>query len=706
MQNEHNSGAVRASARVLAFALSLTLLAEWQIDAQAQTLSAQIDGKTFAADQCLKPWHDGTQICLSGINSGFRLMTFNHPEHKRWVVQYENEALKDNDGGAVRSAPAYTAIFLDGPQQVAQYGITKHAMGQEWSHEEGRRAYIRAPKDLEARGDIPKHSIPVQYDLIWPAKVPSVKPVPQHTIAAAFIEPYRPLMHGPLVPWMPAQGGHAEVHWTTALSRWLIYDNQTGRAEAEAHYIKVAAESFASFPLFLTDKAGLHAPDLMTPYYRNAAFHRADFARDGNHVIFANGAPFQIDVPRWRGFMLDDAHLACPSWEQFLLDGDPYHLRNLQFCANYGIGVTDVKYRANGSQDGQPALVPSRVQRRGYGKTLMLLWRAYEYTPDGDWEWLLPKSYFKRALDDSEYQAKTYLSRFPDARFGRLQVDYLDGKKPAMASGVGHTEVQALWSIGWVLAKGWSDFQPLFDQLTTGFVDVFNTFGASTTHVQNKLRQAKGPLGAKRLFQTYEEAGKWFAQEYPDITFGPNISADRHVWQEQRFEGVFKSLVQLGFEDYRPLALMMDASRLKISKCFAQKNSPSVPIDADCPGMTKGFAGLSEDWSFALDGSPGTPDIQAMLKEARAAAANEQRAIAEAAETKAAEKLEAKKKAAATSDAKQSQAEIAPEPTVERPRVTQAEAATPTNSLPLAGAGTLPDPGTVTLPDPGSINLP
>lgn len=560
------------------------------VAAKANTaIQARVNGKLLTPSRCLDAWHDGTKICVSSSVDGHRLMVFDHPMHKRWVFQYDNQGLFANEraqgNGGVTYVEAYTAEALLDGEVVGSYQISNHTMGQEWSHVEGARADIRTPADFVAEGHIPRHKRYPTFDSKLALRAPNFLWKPPAAARA-----YQPLEPINIIKFMPSTGLHEEVHWTTALSRWLFVPSYKKTARRN---INATAESFASFPIFIRHKNAEHSIDLSSKRYRFSAFSRTALAGANKVVIMAARAPIPgvsyVSAPSDKQWAADVAHLACASWEEYLLSGDPYHLRLTQFCANFAIGFENVAYRMHGSIDGKPLLVPSMVQPRALGKGLMMLWRAWALTPDAAYDWLLPKAYFAKALRDTAFQGSTYLAKDPYAQYGKVNASHRRGRTRG-ANGYEQQQMQGLWSVAHAAKNGFPEFEPMAAWMMAGFGDMFAVYGANYPIASIKAN------ADSQIFKTWQDAADWVKAKNP----GKPVYADERLkqwrYQAPRNQGMAAAISQLGYPQFTDYWQVFENRRIELHKCHVATGR-RIDLGDECPTKVS-YWGTPEDWQI------------------------------------------------------------------------------------------------------------
>jgi hypothetical protein len=155
---------------------------------------------------------------------------------------------------------------------------------------------------------------------------------------------------------------------------------------------------------------------------------------------------------------LDSAHMPALIYLPYLLTGDPYHLEDLQFQANWSWGWFNPTYR------------PSIPQARAFAWTLRTLAQVTKVTPATTPQWLLPQSYFAAQLTTWRTFFETYYVNA--AREERsifrccTPIDSSSDQGPTAPGGcwVSMWEDEFVTAVlGWVVAMGFTEWRPSFD---------------------------------------------------------------------------------------------------------------------------------------------------------------------------------------------------------------------------------------------------
>jgi hypothetical protein len=624
----------------------------------------QVDGAPIRLTKELTPWIDGTRIFVSDMVGGFRLMAYIYPGHMRAVVQYEPKLGRLVDGFQKHRRDAYTAKIVFDGQAIDERQMDGHTMGQEWSVEVGKRPFIRTVADIVAMGHLPEHEPPaeMQRDTSGPRpwtvtrqiQKPNVKPV----------DPYSPFDHGPLVPRMGATGDYQEAHWTRPLATLAAYPDLTADEQAVLlENVRVSAESFGVFTFGLEDKDSLRPVDVRKPYYAESS-DAPQFDSQAPVNLNMPGGGVNMDPKAKRDSIMDVAHISSPSWEWYMLTGDPYHLRVLQQTVN----TTLIRNRTPERKSqglGRIGLVPERHQPRGWAKATMLLWRVHELTPVGDWDWLLPKDYWATAIADTGEQSK-WIATLPDIANMEVPRGYTSGYNDNPVDALSHIDMQALWAAGWMYFKGYDDFKDLYEALKKPLFKAYEYFGPGMIRGMPSKRGAwlgyfEREFGGVETFRDLRVLYDWFShtdergikftrderqdmqetlgrrltdeEEWrpeflefmethraafesrpldlsgvPECPFktGPYRSLEMYhtiVFAEERFEGVLASLIQLGDEDYRPMYERLMKARDDLRICYqARKYDVIVPDGVQCPDWDYAINQKKPDWSIKVEG--------------------------------------------------------------------------------------------------------
>ena len=155
---------------------------------------------------------------------------------------------------------------------------------------------------------------------------------------------------------------------------------------------------------------------------------------------------------------LDAAHMPALAYVPYLLTGDPYHLEDLQFMANWCWGSLPPKYR------------PTIAQSRQFAWYLRSLAQCARVTPATVPSWLLPRTYWVGFLDQNRTFLEANYVNSPDpvkAVFrstGDITAARDEGATAPGGSWVDPWQEEFLASvIGWIVSMGFPEWRTAFD---------------------------------------------------------------------------------------------------------------------------------------------------------------------------------------------------------------------------------------------------
>lgn len=249
--------------------------------------------------------------------------------------------------------------------------------------------------------------------------------------------PYRIMELAGVEPRMGTTGERSDIGLVTEHQARFICTGSRGALDIARHQ----AEAAGTLPWHMRDER-TGAPVDLDRYERMSWY--------GNPTA---GRPH---VPRTStGITIDSAHQPALSYVPYLLTGDPYHLEDLQFAANYNRGSLPPDYRLS---------IP---QTRAFAWSLRTLAQAARVTPADVPSWLLPAAYFKRDLDRTrDWFAKTYVSSAkPEHAIFRV-TDEIGSSRDEAPRAPGGTWV-APWQdeflvsvMAWTVMMGFRDWTP------------------------------------------------------------------------------------------------------------------------------------------------------------------------------------------------------------------------------------------------------
>jgi hypothetical protein len=155
---------------------------------------------------------------------------------------------------------------------------------------------------------------------------------------------------------------------------------------------------------------------------------------------------------------VDTAHIPALAYLPYVLTGDPYHLEDLQFMANYAWLALPAAYR------------PSIPQSRMFAWYLRSLAQAARVTPATVPSWLLPQSYWAGFLTDNRtfLEANYVNNPSPVTSVFRSTAD-INNSRDEGPTAPGGTWVDP-WQeeflvsvIGWIISMGFTEWRTAFD---------------------------------------------------------------------------------------------------------------------------------------------------------------------------------------------------------------------------------------------------
>ena len=278
--------------------------------------------------------------------------------------------------------PPYTVTISDNGTALATIAIpVSHQAGKRWRWQSTRRPIIAKPAELVASGAV------LPYDASLIPNIGELKP--NHPA-------YAPLQLAGVSPHMGMTGERDDIGPLPSAAAYYL---ATGDAAALGAVLEWG-EASGSIPWHWRDPNGLGPIDLdITP------------DAGGNSTLKIYGSP-NDDVA------IDDAHQPSLGYLPFLLTGDPYYLEELQFQASWTMTAYNGSYGING-----PGILWP-VQTRGYAWGLRNLIQAVIATPESVPSWLLPRSYWRRKLENNR---KFFDANFMDSYNPTIRALHLAG---------------------------------------------------------------------------------------------------------------------------------------------------------------------------------------------------------------------------------------------------------------------------------------
>ncbi|MEO0412129.1 MAG: hypothetical protein AAF221_09865 [Pseudomonadota bacterium] len=564
------------------------------------------NGKVITPTVQLDDWIDGTKVSASKFDGGFYMMVWEHPDHVRVVVGFGGHLLRRGDKNRPYEAGATTVTVRANGQELHTYTLANMRQGQEFSHHIGHRKWTRTPQDIIDMGLWPRMTPYEGYQFNVRTKTfmdePRPSPeVPFKPIPFDWSDGYQPLHSGPVRPAMPKPGDHPPVHSTRGFAHLALWPDGTTN-DAARRNIFVSAESAAGYPWHLHHRGKYTPLDVHRPYYNESNFKNngsnleAQFVRVGGH-----NETRRKDGGKYHDLVWDTAHLANAAWEMYLINGDPYYLRGWQMSIITPILAESPGMRAQGFRYNKPYPVIARSQPRGYGKHLMLMLRLVEVMPEGEWNWLQPKSFFEKILQNTAVQ-----SQWTAKQVGALNGDFprsWTGGKKVLKYGAEHSHMQAFWSLGWALHLGYTKFQDLFDVHKAAVLKQWRAFGVGQA-VAYKDMQSKDPQTGKRRPFSDLDAAIDYAASLRDYQ-GPETAFTTFVWRQERFTGIYAALSQYHGEPFTSIAKTWVRERQSHERDFLgrkyQRRIQNIEAyDFDLKREVGKLYSRKPDWMFAI----------------------------------------------------------------------------------------------------------
>jgi len=395
-----------------------------------------------------------TQECTVTRVAGCPLTVFFRPDRNSSRVEVVFEL-----GGVFNSVPlnlgAYTVIISRGSQVLTTVDVPSHHWFSRWRWQSAARP-IRGDIDaLIAQNLLPPLERGVSAGSVAENTINSVEPDLESDVCLPTI----PLPTTPRTT--PVLSGKYAPYSVMGLAGLVAYMPQTGErgdigivTEAQAEYIvtvrqgahdvmRAQAEAGGTFPWHIRDENTNGPLSLKT--YPGATWYSST----------AQGDPYvrSIKTP----VTIDSAHQPALAYVPYLLTGDPYHLENLQFQANWNLGTLVPQYRMT---------IP---QSRTFAWNLRSLAQCARITPSQVPSWLLPKTYWTEFLSDYRtfFETEFVNSPEPERRLFRVttNIDNSRDEGPTAPKGTwtGVWEEDFIATIlGWVVAMGFTEWRPAF----------------------------------------------------------------------------------------------------------------------------------------------------------------------------------------------------------------------------------------------------
>ena len=240
--------------------------------------------------------------------------------------------------------------------------------------------------------------------------------------------------------YMPQTGERPDIGMLTEVqAEWVCT-----AAQSSLDTLRAQGEASGTMPWHMRDEKTSAPIDFRT--YPNASWYPDSVV--GSPYIKTIGAPVK----------LDSAHMPGLPYLPYLLTGDPYHLEDLQFQANWNWGWYNPTYR------------PSIPQARQFAWNLRTLAQVTKVTPATVPSWLLPQAHWNTQLATWQQFFETNYVNGPRAEKSIFRCcSPIDS-----SSDQGPTSPQQTWVsmwedefvaavMGWVVSMGFTGWQTSFD---------------------------------------------------------------------------------------------------------------------------------------------------------------------------------------------------------------------------------------------------
>jgi hypothetical protein len=243
-----------------------------------------------------------------------------------------------------------------------------------------------------------------------------------------------------VTPYMPQTGERWDIGLVTEPQAQYICTEQA----APLAQLRADAEAGGTCPWHMRDE-NTNAP-LNLRTYANATCYWD--SRVGNPWLATTDNPITLDA----------AHMPALAYLPYMLTGDPYHLEDLQFMANWCWLSAPPAYR------------PGIGQSRAFAWHMRSLAQCARVTPASVPSWLLPQSYWAGFLEDNRiFLEGAYVdSADPVRAIFRSTGDMPNGRDegPSAPGGcwIDPWQEEFLAAVvGWIIKMGFTNWQTCFD---------------------------------------------------------------------------------------------------------------------------------------------------------------------------------------------------------------------------------------------------
>ena len=360
-----------------------------------------------------------TQRCLKVTHDACPLIVFFRPDHdgKRLEVVFEHG---DLTGAPPQNLNGYGVEIFSGTTSLAKIDVPKHFWFGRWRWQSAPRPIVGDVKALIAKSALPPYAL-------------------SKDVGSPPLAPYATMGLAGVTPFMGATGERPDIGLLT---------------EPQAHYVCTGSRDALAIVRAQAEAAGT-LPWHMRDGKTGAPVDLDAFSKMSWYPERPNGAP-HIPLAN-TGIFIDSAHQPALAYLPYLLTGDPYHLEDLQFAANFNRGTLPVEYRLS---------IP---QSRAFAWSMRTLAQAATVTPATTPRWLLPRAYWQKDLSRTRawFDENYVKSRDP------VRAVFRSSDNPGSNRADGAAAPEGTWIppwqeeflatvLGWMVMMGFEDWRPAF----------------------------------------------------------------------------------------------------------------------------------------------------------------------------------------------------------------------------------------------------
>jgi len=482
LSSHHTLSRRRTLALGVSAGLVLDVCSSYAADVPPLKASVALKGKTY--DYAMRDGQDQgdfrseiggfVQRCVRVVRSDCPLTVYFRPDRDSERVEFVFEL-----GRIWNSQPAhleaYSVTITRGSEQLAAIEVPKHYWFSRWRWQSEPRPIVGKIADLIALKLLPPYQIG--------GYVPSAASVPPAATAAA---PAPPADHPKSLPGsgqlkLPGGGTFTAKGMALGLGQPV---SVKGSDSADPTYSIMGSAGITPHMGQTGERAEI---GIVTEYQARyivsgaadaLAVARAQAEAAGTlpwHIRDERtGAPVDLDAfptmswyptPRANPFIgmpptvveIESAHQPALAYLPYLLTGDPYHLEDLQFAANYNRGCLPPDYRFS---------IP---QVRGYAWNTRTRAQCAKVTPVVTPRWLLPRDYWEKDLERHRiWLTETYLKSSDTLCTVFRSVESMSNSPNTGPDAPGGCYI-APWQedflasvLGWVVLMGFESWRPIF----------------------------------------------------------------------------------------------------------------------------------------------------------------------------------------------------------------------------------------------------